>query len=241
MRSKRRARIDLVVSGHKARIDLGLSGHRARIDLGVSKRKARIDLGLSGHRARIDLGVSKRKARLHGRSLFLIVRLLVVWTDFRNRMRWAWFSVVKWHRARMDRGFSGHGARWWRDKINVFLSRLYNHHCILSPKQPDIVLIEVQGRHVTPGCSCDLLDLNTVWSKNNSYVVNLSHVCCHGPGMPVAGSVPVSRDLVKIIRETSRMERSGTLNEHLECIERRQCQAVEMYLRACALRLGKTM
>ena len=59
--------------------------------------------------------------------------------------------------------------------------------------------------------------------------------------MPVAGSIPVSRDLVKIIRETSRMERSGTLNEHLGCIEKRQCQAIEMYLRACALRLGRSM
>ena len=51
----------------------------------------------------------------------------------------------------------------------------------------------------------------------------------------------MSRDLVKIIRETSRMERSGTLNEHLGCIEKRQCQAIEMYLRACALRLGRSM
>jgi len=59
--------------------------------------------------------------------------------------------------------------------------------------------------------------------------------------MPAPSSIPVSRDLVKIIRESSRLEKTGTLNEHLECIEKRQCQAVEMYLRACALRLGKSM
>ena len=52
---------------------------------------------------------------------------------------------------------------------------------------------------------------------------------------------PVSRDLVRIIRESSKCDPStGThsLKDHLAVVENRQNQAVEFYLRACATRLG---
>jgi len=51
-------------------------------------------------------------------------------------------------------------------------------------------------------------------------------------------SVPVSRDLARIIREASRLEATGgTLNQHLQSIEQRQSKAVEFYFRSCSLRL----
>lgn len=53
-----------------------------------------------------------------------------------------------------------------------------------------------------------------------------------------SNSLPVSRDLVRIIRESSKLEQgTPTLGEHLKSIEDRQAKAVEFYLRACALRL----
>ncbi len=57
-----------------------------------------------------------------------------------------------------------------------------------------------------------------------------------------AQHLPVSRDLVRIIRECSRLEQGNhTLTEHIRCIEDRQAKAVEFYLRACALRLDQGM
>ena len=53
------------------------------------------------------------------------------------------------------------------------------------------------------------------------------------------GSQPVSRDLVRIIRESSKAEGGATLVEHLQAVEARQTKAVEFYLRACALRLSQ--
>jgi hypothetical protein len=54
-------------------------------------------------------------------------------------------------------------------------------------------------------------------------------------------SQPVSRDLVRIIRESSKLDGNVTsLSEHLRAVDARQAQAVEFYLRACALRLAQT-
>lgn len=51
---------------------------------------------------------------------------------------------------------------------------------------------------------------------------------------------PVSRHLVSIIRECSKLETAGgSLDEHLRAVDSRQTKAIEFYLRACALRLGK--
>ena len=49
-------------------------------------------------------------------------------------------------------------------------------------------------------------------------------------------SAPVSRDLVRIIREVSRREVQN-LTEGLKQIEERQAREVEFFLQACALRL----
>jgi hypothetical protein len=55
--------------------------------------------------------------------------------------------------------------------------------------------------------------------------------------------LPVSRDLVRIIRESSRLEgpHQLTLTEHLKAVDERQAKAVEFYLRACALRLDQAL
>jgi hypothetical protein len=54
-------------------------------------------------------------------------------------------------------------------------------------------------------------------------------------------SQPVSRDLVRIIREASKLDTPGaSLGEHLRAVDARQAQAVEFYFRACALRLEET-
>lgn len=51
---------------------------------------------------------------------------------------------------------------------------------------------------------------------------------------------PVSRDLVRIVRESSKLEGNGlTLDDHLRAVEARQAKSVEFYLRACALRLDQ--
>jgi hypothetical protein len=48
------------------------------------------------------------------------------------------------------------------------------------------------------------------------------------------------RDLVRIIRESSRLEGPGlTLNDHVNAIDSRQAKALEFYLRACLLRLDQ--
>ena len=50
----------------------------------------------------------------------------------------------------------------------------------------------------------------------------------------------MSRELVRIIREGSRLEGAGhTLTDHLSAIGARQAKGVEFYLRACALRLDQ--
>jgi len=52
---------------------------------------------------------------------------------------------------------------------------------------------------------------------------------------------PVSRELSRIIRETSRLGRDDApLCEHVRSIEERQAQAIEFYLRSCVLRLGES-
>ena len=61
------------------------------------------------------------------------------------------------------------------------------------------------------------------------------------PCMPQKASVPVSRDLVRIIRESSRIEGGLALTDHLKAIDTRQTKAVEFYLRACALRLSQSL
>ncbi len=57
-------------------------------------------------------------------------------------------------------------------------------------------------------------------------------------GMQSKKVLPVSRDLVRIIRESSRLEGNLTLTDHLSVIDARQAQEVEFYFRACALRLS---
>lgn len=53
-------------------------------------------------------------------------------------------------------------------------------------------------------------------------------------------SLPISRDLVRIVKESSRLEGTQhTLSEHLCAVNARQAQSVEFYLRACALRLAQ--
>jgi hypothetical protein len=54
--------------------------------------------------------------------------------------------------------------------------------------------------------------------------------------------MPVSRDLVRIVRESSRLEGANlTLNDHMRAVEARQAKALEFYLRACALRLEQVL
>jgi hypothetical protein len=62
------------------------------------------------------------------------------------------------------------------------------------------------------------------------------------PLMPSRPPMPVSRDLVRIVRESSRLEGANlTLNDHMRAVEARQAKAVEFYLRACALRLEQVL
>ena len=49
--------------------------------------------------------------------------------------------------------------------------------------------------------------------------------------------LPVSRDLMRIVRESSRLEGAGGVSDHVRAVEVRQAKATEFYLRACALRL----
>lgn len=54
------------------------------------------------------------------------------------------------------------------------------------------------------------------------------------------GGLPVSRDLVRIVKESSRLEGPGhSLDDHLRAVDERQAKSVEFYLRACALRLDQ--
>lgn len=54
----------------------------------------------------------------------------------------------------------------------------------------------------------------------------------------MAHRTPISRDLVRIIREVSKSE-NAPLCDNLRVIEERQAREVEFYLRACALRLER--
>ena len=56
----------------------------------------------------------------------------------------------------------------------------------------------------------------------------------HMPAKPV--SRPLSRDLVRMIREISKKDALG-LGEGLRAIEERQAKEIEFFLQACALRL----
>jgi hypothetical protein len=60
--------------------------------------------------------------------------------------------------------------------------------------------------------------------------------------MPSRPPMPVSRDRVRIVRESSRLEGANlTLNDHMRAVEARQAKALEFYLRACALRLEQVL
>ena len=53
---------------------------------------------------------------------------------------------------------------------------------------------------------------------------------------------PVSRELIKLIREASKLDApQANLSEHMRAVDAKQAQAVEFYIRACALRLEQTM
>jgi len=56
--------------------------------------------------------------------------------------------------------------------------------------------------------------------------------------MPQKAAQSISRDLVRIIRDSSLLEcTDAPLSRHLQAVEDRRAQALEFYLRACALRL----
>jgi hypothetical protein len=59
--------------------------------------------------------------------------------------------------------------------------------------------------------------------------------------MPVRPThTPVSRSLIRIIRESSRLKNEGaSIGEHLAEVDSRQTKSVEFYLRACAMRLDQ--
>jgi hypothetical protein len=62
------------------------------------------------------------------------------------------------------------------------------------------------------------------------------------PGSTMQGrrATPMSRDLVRIIRESSRLEGPGlSVSDHVSAIDARQAKALEFYLRACLLRLDQ--
>ena len=64
----------------------------------------------------------------------------------------------------------------------------------------------------------------------------------HSASMPERKPLPVSRELVCMIRESSRLEGEGlTLGDHLRAVDARQAKGVEFYLRACALRLDQSL
>jgi hypothetical protein len=53
---------------------------------------------------------------------------------------------------------------------------------------------------------------------------------------------PVSRELVRLIRESSKLESpQASLAEHIRVVDEKQAQAIEFYFRACALRLEQAM
>ena len=60
--------------------------------------------------------------------------------------------------------------------------------------------------------------------------------------MPKANPQPISRDLVRIIRESSKVEDTQVpLSGHMRVLEERQGKALEFYLRACALRIEQSL
>ena len=60
--------------------------------------------------------------------------------------------------------------------------------------------------------------------------------------MPEGTVQTISRDLGRIIRETSLVEPSDVpLSRHLQAVEERRTQCFEFYLRACVKRLEDSM
>lgn len=52
----------------------------------------------------------------------------------------------------------------------------------------------------------------------------------------------MSRELVRLIRETSKLDApQATLSEHMRAVDAKQAQAIEFYIRACVLRLEQAM
>ena len=69
---------------------------------------------------------------------------------------------------------------------------------------------------------------------------NLCGPACFWAENKMRGGLPVSRDLVRIVKESSRLEGPGhSLEDHLRAVDERQAKSVEFYLRACALRLDQ--
>lgn len=59
-----------------------------------------------------------------------------------------------------------------------------------------------------------------------------------GEIMPPRVRQPVSQELVRIVRESSGLGVcDASLSRHMQAVEDRQAQALEFYLRACAMRL----
>jgi len=80
-----------------------------------------------------------------------------------------------------------------------------------------------------------------LWDKKTLFLAKDTGISCRIHIMNPKKIQPVSRDLVRIIKENSKLESSGcSLNEHLRSIDERQSKALEFYLRACALRLDKS-
>ena len=59
-------------------------------------------------------------------------------------------------------------------------------------------------------------------------------------GMPAKTAPTISRELARIIRDSSLVEPTDApLSRHLQAVEDRRAQGFEFYIRACALRLAE--
>ena len=82
------------------------------------------------------------------------------------------------------------------------------------------------------------------WRGAYALVVVFLVACVLGctPDMPEGTVQTISRDLGRIIRETSLVEPSDVpLSRHLQAVEDRRTQCFEFYLRACVQRLAAPM
>ena len=62
------------------------------------------------------------------------------------------------------------------------------------------------------------------------------------PPISQRAPTPVSRELVRLIRESSKLNSpQASLTEHVRAVDEKQAQAIEFYFRACALRLEQAM